>query len=373
MKNLIHLKKSILFKSISFLLFFIALFLSSNTFAQETRLLRQPTMHENQIAFAYGGDIWTTNLSTNITKRLTSTPAMESTPHFSPDGKWIAFTSNRSGSLAVYVVSVNGGEATRLTWHTSPDVASGWTNDGKHVLFASTRDTAPSSFDRLYTVSVDGGPATKIMEQWATSGSYSPNGKQLVIDRMRRWDIEWRDYRGGQNTPLIIVDLKTLDEADASKNKPFEKFVVEDLGPQGSSAAYFVMNKELQETLIQDDLVGICSDGSKTGFHPRGHGTFAKVIENYVVQDSLISLEKAVQKMTSYAAEILQLKDRGVLQVGKKADILIFDPKNVKATATYVNPHQLAQGFDMVLVNGKVTRENQQLKKVLSGKVLLPN
>lgn len=166
---------------------------------------------------------------------------------------------------------------------------------------------------------------------------------------------------------------KTLAEAAASKNKPFEKFVVEDLGPQGSSAAYFVMNKELQETLIQDDLVGICSDGSKTGFHPRGHGTFAKVIENYVVQDSLISLEKAVQKMTSYAAEILQLKDRGVLQVGKKADILIFNPKNVKATATYVNPHQLAQGFEMVLVNGKVARENQQLKKVLNGKVLLPN
>ncbi len=223
MKNLIHMKKSILFKSISFLLFFIALFLSSNTFAQETRLLRQPTMHENQIAFAYGGDIWTTNLSTNITKRLTSTPAMESTPHFSPDGKWIAFTSNRSGSSAVYVVSVNGGEATRLTWHTSPDVASGWTNDGKHVLFASTRDTAPSSFDRLYTVSVDGGPATKIMEQWATSGSYSPNGKQLVIDRMRRWDVEWRDYRGGQNTPLIIVDLKTLDETLIPNNKTTDR------------------------------------------------------------------------------------------------------------------------------------------------------
>jgi len=223
MKNLIHLKKSILFKSISFLLFFIALFLSSNTFAQETRLLRQPTMHENQIAFAYGGDIWTTNLSNNITKRLTSTPAMESTPHFSPDGKWIAFTSNRSGSSAVYVVSVNGGESTRLTWHTSPDVASGWTNDGKHVLFASTRDTAPSSFDRLYTVSVDGGPATKIMEQWATSGSYSPNGKQLVIDRMRRWDVEWRDYRGGQNTPLIIVDLKTLDETLIPNNKTTDR------------------------------------------------------------------------------------------------------------------------------------------------------
>jgi len=76
--------------------------------------------------------------------------------------------------------------------------------------------------------------------------------------------------------------------------------------------------------------------------------------------------------MSSYAAEILQLKDRGVLKVGKKADIIIFDPKNVKATANYVNPHQLAKGFDMVLVNGKLVRENEQLKTQLSGKVLLP-
>ena len=132
------------------------------------------------------------------------------------------------------------------------------------------------------------------------------------------------------------------------------------------------MNKELQETLLQDDLVGICSDGSKTGFHPRGHGTFAKIIENYVIKGSLLSLEKAVQKMTSYPAEILQLKDRGLLKIGKKADIIIFNPINVKATATYVNPHQLATGFDMVLVNGKLVRENEQLKTSLSGKVLLP-
>ncbi len=203
-----------------------ALLFSTIVLAQETRLLRQPTMHANQVAFAYGGDIWTTNLSTNITTRLTSTPAQESTPHFSPDGKWIAFTSNRSGSQSVYIVSVNGGEAKRLTWHTSANVVKGWTNDGKNVLFASTRDTAPSSFDRLYTVSVNGGPATKLMEQWATSGSYSPNGKEMVIDKMRRWDVEWRDYRGGQNTPLIIVDLKTLNETLLPNNKTTDRHPV---------------------------------------------------------------------------------------------------------------------------------------------------
>lgn len=166
---------------------------------------------------------------------------------------------------------------------------------------------------------------------------------------------------------------KTLAEAAKEKNKPFEKFLIEDVGPQGSSGAYFVMDKELQETLLQDGLVGVCSDGSKTGHHPRGHGTFAKIIETYVVQDSLLTLEQAVQKMTSYAAEILHLKDRGLLKKGYKADIIIFNPENVKAPADYVNPHQLSKGFDKVLVNGKLVRDNERLATELNGKVLLPD
>lgn len=210
---------------------------------------------------------------------------------------------------------------------------------------------------------------------------WAKTSKQFIIakrDRKNELETYIRDKVNSRNGPQATLlgsapyKGKTLAEAAASKNKPFEKFIIEDLGPQGASAAYFVMNKELQERLIQDELIGICSDGSKTGFHPRGHGTFAKIIENYVVQDNILSLEKAVQKMTSYAAEILQLKDRGILKVGKKADIIIFDPKNIKATANYVNPHQLAKGFDKVLVNGKLVRENEQLKKQLNGKVLLP-
>jgi tricorn protease len=191
--------------------------------AQETRLLRQPSIQGNQIAFSYGSDIWTTNLSTNLTTRLTSTQAVESNPHISPDGKWVAFTSNRSGSSAVYIVSIKGGEAKRLTWHTNGNVSRGWTTDSKRVLFASSRDAAPTRFNRLYTVSINGGPATKLFEQWANSGSYNARGSKIVIDRMSRWDVEWRDYRGGQNTPLIIVDLKTLQEELLPNNKTTDK------------------------------------------------------------------------------------------------------------------------------------------------------
>ena len=202
----------------------IALLFSTIALAQETRLLRQPTMHANQVAFAFGGDIWTTNLTNNITTRLTSTSAVESNPHFSPNGKWVAFTSNRSGGNSVYIVSVTGGEAKRLTWHTSNNVARGFTNDGKQVLFASSRNAAPTArINKLYTVSVNGGPATKLFDQWGNAGSYSPNGKQMVIDKMSRWDLEWRDYRGGQNTPLIIIDLKTLNETLLPNNKTTDK------------------------------------------------------------------------------------------------------------------------------------------------------
>ncbi len=191
--------------------------------AQETRLLRQPTISKNQITFAYGGDIWTTNLNTNQTVRLTSTQAVESNPHISPDGKWVAFTSNRFGRNDVFIVAISGGEAKRLTWHSSGSSARGWTNDGKQVLFASSRNTAPRPYNKLYTISVKGGPATKVADQWAFSGSYSPDGKKMTIDRMSRWDTEWRDYRGGQNTPLVILDLKTQEEILIPNNKTTDK------------------------------------------------------------------------------------------------------------------------------------------------------
>ncbi|MCU0379268.1 MAG: PDZ domain-containing protein [Bacteroidales bacterium] len=144
--------------------------------------------------------------------RLTSTPAVESNPHFSPDGKWIAFNSNRSGIQSVYVVSVDGGTPERLSWHPSPATVCGWSPDGKRVLYATSRDNAPGGFARLWTVSTEGGPSTMLTRQWAADGSFSPEGNQIVIDRVQRWDVEWRNYRGGQNTPLVILNLTDQSE-----------------------------------------------------------------------------------------------------------------------------------------------------------------
>ncbi len=189
---------------------FLALGFSS--FSQETRLLRQPTLSDTHVAFTYGGDVWISELATNLTTRLTSTGAVETQPCFSPDGKTIAFSSNRSGVTSVYTVPVEGGTPTRITWHPSGATVRGWTPDGEKILYTSLRETAPSTFGRLWTISKDGGPASLLTEQFGNDGSFSPDGKKIVIDRVSRWDVEWRDYRGGQNKPLVIVDLNDFSE-----------------------------------------------------------------------------------------------------------------------------------------------------------------
>lgn len=182
------------------------------SYAQGTRLLRQPDISKEHIVFAYGADLWLADKDGTQLKRLTSTAAVESYPHFSPDGQWIAFSSDRSGSSAVYVVSKDGGMPQRLTWHPSGASVRGWTPDGQHILYASTRGTAPVPHNKLWTVPAGGGPASKVSEQWGFDGAFAQTGKKIAIDKMSRWDTEWRAYRGGQNTPLIILDLEDQSE-----------------------------------------------------------------------------------------------------------------------------------------------------------------
>jgi len=190
----------------------LLLFSGLLAFAQGTRLLRQPDVSTTHVTYTYGSDIWVSELNSKDTKRITSTAAVESNPYFSPDGNWIAFTSNRAGYNNAYIVSKDGGEPTRLTWHPSGSTVRGWTNDGKHILFASNRATSPRPYNRLYTISIEGGVPKLLTKQWSHDGAFSPDGKRLIIDKMDRWDVEWRNYKGGQNTPLIILDLESQTE-----------------------------------------------------------------------------------------------------------------------------------------------------------------
>ncbi len=185
--------------------------------AEPTRFLRQPTLSATHIAFTHGGDLWIASRDGGEARRLTSTPAVESDPHFSPDGTRIAFSSNRAGGdfgFAVYVISAEGGTPERLTWYPAYAFVRGWTPDGERVLYATTRETAPVGYERLWTVSAGGGPSELVPSPWGHDGGYSPDGERLAVDRMTRWDREWRHYRGGQNAALTILDLGDLSETD---------------------------------------------------------------------------------------------------------------------------------------------------------------
>ncbi|MGV3527917.1 MAG: S41 family peptidase [Flavisolibacter sp.] len=193
-------------------------FLCQQTLAQGTRLLRQPDISASEVAFVYGGDIWVTGKNGGEARRITSTAATEANPHFSPDGQWIAFSSDRSGVAQVYVVSSKGGTPKRLTWYPAPSLPRGWSPDGKNVLYASGRENAPTPYNRLWTVAATGGPSTMLPAPFGFDANYSPDGSKLIVDRVSRWDVEWRHYRGGQNTPLQVLDIKSLAEKDVPTN-----------------------------------------------------------------------------------------------------------------------------------------------------------
>ena len=165
----------------------------------------------------------------------------------------------------------------------------------------------------------------------------------------------------------------TLEAVAQQFGKPFEEVLVDDLGPGGGSAAYFVMNDALQTSLLQGEMIMVGSDGSPSGFHPRGHGTVARIIQRFVYANQTLSLEQAIKKMTSMPAEDLGLNNRGSIASGKIADIVVFDPHRVKETATYAEPHQLAEGFDWVLLGGEIARKNGVTLPERRGRVLRPN
>src|SRR5690606_29175559 len=136
------------------------------------------------------------------------------------------------------------------------------------------------------------------------------------------------------------------------EGRPFAEVLLDE-GPGGGQAAHFVMDRALQQRLLLAPFVALGSDGRPGGSHPRGAGTFARVIEELVVNQRRLRIEEAVRKMTSLPASIVGLADRGVVRPGAAADLVLFDPARVRATADYVAPTRHAEGFDLVLVNGR--------------------
>jgi tricorn protease len=181
--------------------------LASVAAAAPVRLARHPDYHAGKIAFSYLGDIWVAGEDGSNVARLTDNTGRDVYPRFSPDGRWIAFSSNRYGNYDVFVVPVTGGAPKRLTYHTGNDEVVGWSRDSQRVVFRAARgDGAFPSVATLHEVSAAGGPERALPVDWGYWGAYSPDGKQLVFNRHPGvWSR--KHYRGSYAADLWIGDL----------------------------------------------------------------------------------------------------------------------------------------------------------------------
>lgn len=174
---------------------------------RDTRMLTQPAISGNHIAFVYAEDLWIANTDGSQPKRLTVDEGVESTPYFSPDGKWIAFSAQYDGNTDVFLVPAEGGVPKRLTWHPAADQVRGFTPDGKLVLFASQRSTFTNRYAQLYTVPVTGGAETRLEIPNAYHASYSPDGKWMAYTPIPDLFKQWKHYRGGGITNIMLFSF----------------------------------------------------------------------------------------------------------------------------------------------------------------------
>src|SRR5262245_13491860 len=174
--------------------------------SEKATLYQKPTINSTHIVFVYAGDLWIVPRAGGDAKRLTNGVGTETDPIFSPDGTMIAFTGEYDGNVDVYTVPASGGVPKRLTYHPGADQVVGWTNDGKRVLFNSTRNSH-SFFPRLFTVGLDGGFPEEMPLPVADRGSFSPDGAYLAYQPLRQSQPDWKRYRGGQAMPIWIAKL----------------------------------------------------------------------------------------------------------------------------------------------------------------------
>jgi dihydroorotase/N-acyl-D-amino-acid deacylase len=236
---------------------------------------------------------------------------------------------------------------------------------------------------------------------WALEGGTDKMVARLKDAETRKrlkWEIskdakEWENIYLGSGGPsgILIGSVvnreleqwqgKRLSEIAAAQNKdPLDAlfdFIIADHGQTG--AIFFMMNEDDMKAALKSPLVSICTDsgaratdgplaGSKS--HPRGWGTYPRILGKYVRDEKLMPLELAIHKMTGLPASNVGLKQRGLLRAGYFADITIFDPKTVIDRATFEEPNQYPVGINYVIVNGQVEVDGGQRTPTNSGRVL---
>jgi dihydroorotase/N-acyl-D-amino-acid deacylase len=236
--------------------------------------------------------------------------------------------------------------------------------------------------------------SSALMPAWALEGTAEARLARLKDPATRakiaaETAVIIRDERGGGDPKNVrfsncgfdpTLNGLTLADATRRRDKPptidnaaeVTLWLVE---RGGCAGIFHAMDEADLERILRHPATMVASDGEVPIFgrqnpHPRSYGTFARVLGLYVRERKVIPLEEAVRKMTSLPAARIGLSDRGILRAGMKADVAVFDPAKVRDAATFEQPHQYAEGFSAVIVNGQVVFENGAMTAARPGRVL---
>lgn len=188
--------------------------------------------------------------------------------------------------------------------------------------------------------------------------------------------------RGGADTFLVSeyepdtsIEGKRLSDLATAAGKAPEEYALSLLEKGDAGLVSFNMSEDDIALIMRQPWTMTCTDGGLQPVtegkpHPRQYGAFPRKLERYVRERGTVALPFAIRSMTALAAETFGLKDRGVVKVGAFADLVVFDLARVHETATYEQPHQIAEGFEAIVVNGRVVRQRNTFTGAVAGRVL---
>lgn len=246
----------------------------------------------------------------------------------------------------------------------------------------------------IYPYTATSTALTSIVPAWALEGTYEqfvgrlkePGTRRRIAEALRAGRLA----SGGASTILVReitsdtakqYERLRLDEIARRMNTDPAEAALRIFEASRSSPVgiYFSLDEDDLRYALKQPWVAVCSDsgaivgeGRKAGAHPRAYGTFPRILATYVREEKLLTLEEAVRRMTSLAASRAGLKDRGLLRVGMKADLVAFDRERIRDLSTYEDPHHFSEGVVHVIVNGNAVLRDSQMTGELPGRVLRP-
>ena len=196
----------------------------------EARLLRFPTIYEDQIVFTYAGDLYIVSSEGGIARKLTNHVGMELFPRFSHDGEWLAFTGQYDGNTEVYMMPAGGGVPKRLTFTATlgrddmsdrmgpNNLVMGWKHNNKQIVFRSRMKSYNPFNGQLFLVSTEASLPDQVPVPRGGFTSFSPDDKKMAYNRIFREFRTWKRYRGGMADDVWIYDFKTKKVENITNN-----------------------------------------------------------------------------------------------------------------------------------------------------------